>query len=245
MKTQRKIVTYVTPNSPDIECMGAFNRLVTEEQIEFQLKNSIVELFPLMGDPKFKTDLIIIDAEKMQDVNGTSLFDIINTLSTLIKCTVQRSKPGKPEKRTTVISVSVGTDTDLTLIKDLAGMVDIAGISPRANQVSYDEFKLAITELMAGHRHVPKTISNLLRSKRKKTTVDTDGIKLTPRQSQILQIVTDRGASNKVIARMLNISESTVKLHMGAILKKFGVRNRTQLAIFNRRNKDDKVQAAH
>ena len=241
MKTQRKIVTYVTPNTPDIECMGAFNRLVTENQIEFQLKNSIVELFPLMGDPKFKTDLIIIDAERMHDVNGTSLFDIINTLSTLIKCTVQRSKPGKPEKRTTVIAVSVGTDTDVTMIKDLSGMVDITGISPRANQVSYEEFKLAVTELIAGNRHIPKTINNLLRVKRKKSSVVDDDIKLTPRQSQILQIVTDRGASNKVIARMLNISESTVKLHMGAILKKFGVRNRTQLAIFNKKSKEDKV----
>lgn len=242
MKTQRKIVTYVTPNTPDIECMGVFNRLTTDEHIEIHLKSSITELFPLMGNPKFQTDLIVIDIEKMQEVNGTSLFDIINTLSTLIKCTVQRNKPGKPEKRNTVIAVSAGTDTDISLIKDVMGMVDIKGISPRANQVVYDDFKLAITELISGNKHIPKIISDLLKVKKKKASHQSDEIKLTPRQNQILQIVTDRGASNKVIARMLNISESTVKLHMGAILKKFGVRNRTQLAIFNKRNKEDKVQ---
>ena len=57
-------------------------------------------------------------------------------------------------------------------------------------------------------------------------------ITLTPRQRQILDIIVTRGVSNKNIARMLHISESTVKLHMSSILKKFGVRNRTQLALF-------------
>ena len=59
-------------------------------------------------------------------------------------------------------------------------------------------------------------------------------ITLTPRQRQILEIVATRGISNKNIARMLHISESTVKLHMSGILKKFGLRNRTQLALFAR-----------
>jgi DNA-binding NarL/FixJ family response regulator len=59
---------------------------------------------------------------------------------------------------------------------------------------------------------------------------------LTPRQRQILDIVATRGISNKSIARMLHISESTVKLHMSGILKKFGLRNRTQLALFARDN---------
>jgi DNA-binding NarL/FixJ family response regulator len=57
-------------------------------------------------------------------------------------------------------------------------------------------------------------------------------ITLTPRQRQILDIIVTRGVSNKNIARMLHISESTVKLHMSSILKKFGLRNRTQLALF-------------
>lgn len=57
-------------------------------------------------------------------------------------------------------------------------------------------------------------------------------VKLTARQHQIFDIITTRGASNKHIAKMLNISESTVKLHVGSIFKKYGVRNRTQLAVF-------------
>jgi len=59
-------------------------------------------------------------------------------------------------------------------------------------------------------------------------------IVLTPRQRQVFDLLSTRGASNKTIAKMLNISESTVKLHLGVIFKKYGVRNRTQLAIFAR-----------
>ena len=57
------------------------------------------------------------------------------------------------------------------------------------------------------------------------------GIVLTTRQSQVLSLVCNRGLSNKKIAQSLNITESTVKIHMSAILKAYGVRNRTQLAL--------------
>jgi DNA-binding NarL/FixJ family response regulator len=61
-------------------------------------------------------------------------------------------------------------------------------------------------------------------------------IKLTPRESQILTLIQDRGVSNKIIAKMLHITESTVKLHITHIFKKYGVKNRTQLALFSKGN---------
>ena len=57
-------------------------------------------------------------------------------------------------------------------------------------------------------------------------------IHLTPREIQILSILRTTAPSNKVIARQLNITESTVKLHVGNMLKKFGVHSRTQLIVF-------------
>ena len=60
---------------------------------------------------------------------------------------------------------------------------------------------------------------------------------MTPRQEQIHTLISTRGASNKVIAKTLNISESTVKLHVSAVLKKYGVKNRTQLALFSKSDK--------
>jgi DNA-binding NarL/FixJ family response regulator len=46
-----------------------------------------------------------------------------------------------------------------------------------------------------------------------------------------MALVANRGLSNKKIAQILNISESTVKVHISSILKAYGVRNRTQLAL--------------
>lgn len=52
---------------------------------------------------------------------------------------------------------------------------------------------------------------------------------LTFRQEQILQLIKTRGLSNAQIANMLKISESTVKMHVGLILKKYGLKTRLQL----------------
>ena len=58
-----------------------------------------------------------------------------------------------------------------------------------------------------------------------------NSVDLTDRQSQVARLVCHRGLSNKAVANILNISESTVKIHMSAILKKYGVKNRTQLVL--------------
>lgn len=65
----------------------------------------------------------------------------------------------------------------------------------------------------------------------KKQSTDESGMELTERQSQVRKLLCELGLSNKAIARQLNISESTVKIHVGTILKRYGVRNRTQLAL--------------
>ncbi|MBJ3762345.1 response regulator transcription factor [Maribius pontilimi] len=53
--------------------------------------------------------------------------------------------------------------------------------------------------------------------------------KLTDRESEVLALAA-KGAQNKTIAHALEVSEHTVKLHMHHIIKKLGVRNRTQAA---------------
>jgi two-component system nitrate/nitrite response regulator NarL len=56
---------------------------------------------------------------------------------------------------------------------------------------------------------------------------------LSSRELLILRTLME-GASNKVIARKLVITESTVKVHMKAILRKLRLQNRTQAAIWAR-----------
>jgi DNA-binding NarL/FixJ family response regulator len=51
---------------------------------------------------------------------------------------------------------------------------------------------------------------------------------LTPRQQEVLQLLVE-GMSNKSIAYRLGISESTVKVHIRAIMERTGVISRTQI----------------
>jgi two-component system nitrate/nitrite response regulator NarL len=54
---------------------------------------------------------------------------------------------------------------------------------------------------------------------------------LSAREAQILNCLAD-GDPNKVIARKLDVAESTIKIHVKAILRKIGVLNRTQAALW-------------
>jgi two-component system, NarL family, response regulator LiaR len=54
--------------------------------------------------------------------------------------------------------------------------------------------------------------------------------RLTPREQEVLALIA-RGMPNKLIARELGISEKTVKTHVGHVLAKLGVTDRTQAAL--------------
>ena len=71
-----------------------------------------------------------------------------------------------------------------------------------------------VANLRRGHEPIPSEIS-----------------KLTPREGDILSQLAS-GLSNKEIARELNLAESTVKIHIQSILKKLGLSNRVQAAIY-------------
>jgi two-component system, NarL family, nitrate/nitrite response regulator NarL len=56
------------------------------------------------------------------------------------------------------------------------------------------------------------------------------GPALSPREQEVLRQIA-RGASNKEIARSLDIAETTVKIHVQHILRKLGVSSRVQAAV--------------
>ena len=63
------------------------------------------------------------------------------------------------------------------------------------------------------------------------TTPQPSSVQLTERQIDVLNEMA-KGLSNKEIARLLDMSPSTVKVHVAAILKSFNVKNRTQAVNF-------------
>jgi len=55
--------------------------------------------------------------------------------------------------------------------------------------------------------------------------------KLSPREREIL-VFLSRGASNKEVARALDVAESTVKIHVQHILRKLNLTSRVQAAVY-------------
>lgn len=55
-------------------------------------------------------------------------------------------------------------------------------------------------------------------------------VKLTERELELIKYLTE-GFDNKQIAKKMFLTTATVKYHMTAIMNKFGVKNRTSVAV--------------
>jgi DNA-binding NarL/FixJ family response regulator len=99
----------------------------------------------------------------------------------------------------------------------------------------------AIAKAKEGERYVPKyLIESVAEVARVFDEVDS-GVNveiiaelITDRQFDILSCIS-RGHSNKQIARELELSENTVKVHVSAMLKSLGLSNRTQAGILGQK----------
>ena len=60
--------------------------------------------------------------------------------------------------------------------------------------------------------------------------IELDTEPLTAREEEVLQLLA-QGASNKTVAKALDISESTAKFHTSAILGKLGAKSRTEAVV--------------
>lgn len=111
-------------------------------------------------------------------------------------------------------------------IKDIAGE-DLISLIRRVGRGEY-----LINENVLSR---PFVASKVLDQFRELATMDeaTDAVfsPLTPREVEILDCVA-RGNSNKEIARLLSISDQTVKNHITSILRKLAVNDRTQAVIY-------------
>ena len=77
----------------------------------------------------------------------------------------------------------------------------------------------------------PRIAARLVREVREVATRRKPLDQLSPRAVEVLTVLA-RGRSNREIARLLTISEETVKAHVSSILTKLNLSDRTQAAIF-------------
>lgn len=111
-----------------------------------------------------------------------------------------------------------------------------AGYIPKSSSVKI--MLSALDLIFSGGVYVPPTVLRESSSGEAETRA---GSPVPPADPQLEQLLTQRqrevldrlreGKSNKQIAHELGLSEGTVKIHMTAIFKSLGVRNRTQAAM--------------
>lgn len=118
---------------------------------------------------------------------------------------------------------------------DVRGAIDhgASGFIPKSSSVKV--MMGAVNLVMSGGIYVPPGALTGLTDPlgRRSATDPVDrmvGQGLTHRQSQVLDCMR-QGKSNKQIAYELGLSEGTVKIHVTAIFKSLGVKNRTQAVI--------------
>ena len=83
--------------------------------------------------------------------------------------------------------------------------------------------------VLSGGVYVPPEILPMLNTKVVPSVIEQVNMPLTPRQHDVLGKLV-HGYSNKEIAGLLQMAESTVRVHISAILKELNVSNRTRAA---------------
>jgi two-component system nitrate/nitrite response regulator NarL len=119
-----------------------------------------------------------------------------------------------------------------TVLKNGAGGV-------LSNDISTTALLYSIEIVLLGERIVPTILPSGGRISAPAPScalaLDTDilglGASLSARERQILHCLVD-GLPNKLIARQLGITESTVKVHLKVLLRKLRIQNRTQAAVW-------------
>jgi DNA-binding NarL/FixJ family response regulator len=95
-----------------------------------------------------------------------------------------------------------------------------------------DGFMSALRALVEGRLHFPSELlsPSEVDFPHAEESASPRQIRLTPRQKDVLQWIL-KGCTNHAIATALGISAETVKLHVSAIFRAYGVHSRTQLVL--------------
>jgi DNA-binding NarL/FixJ family response regulator len=94
--------------------------------------------------------------------------------------------------------------------------------------LSGDKLISALKTMAAGEVYAPSDLKNASGATEGMTIVGAEV--LTPRELEVAAMLV-KGASNKEIARALDLQEVTVKLHVRNLCRKLETKNRTQIAV--------------
>ena len=125
--------------------------------------------------------------------------------------------------------LAIGDDSEPLMIQQARSAGAQGFVHKRAES---ERFESAFAAVLAGCKWFePSTVTN--EQRRHERTIQPCDLGLTLRQGDVLALLL-HGLSNKRIASMLSLSESTVKEHVTGILQRLGVSSRVQAITFLR-----------
>ncbi|MBI0006160.1 MULTISPECIES: two-component system response regulator NarL [Gilliamella] len=165
-------------------------------------------------------DIILLDIN-MNDVSGLEILRYLrekNISSRIIMFTVSDAKED--------IITSLKTGADGYLLKDMEP----------------EDFLKALKDISEGKVIMDEAIShiilNYMRDDKNQTTNQSHDINLlTPREHETFNLLV-QGLSNKLIAKELDIVESTVKVHIKSIFKKLNFKSRMEMTVWYLQSKE-------
>lgn len=190
--------------------------------LEGLLERRGIRVVAAVGEPQkgvalvleHEPDVVLLDL-RMPDMSGLNLLQVLT-----------RDFPDLP-----VVMLTTSADQN-----DLAEALRSGARGYLLKDMEPDELVSALQDIMSGKTVVAPELTGVLANlvkhgnsqERRETLAPFN--ELTPREMEILCHLSE-GQSNKVIARHLNISDGTVKLHVKAILRKLGVHSRVEAAV--------------
>lgn len=156
-------------------------------------------------------DLILLDLN-MQGMDGLE--------------TLRRMREDGITSRIVMLTVSDADEDVLNAISSGADGYLLKDMEPEEMLVQIER---ALTGKMVLSESVTQVLATAIRNPLIKQEIEKDG--LTQREWEILKLIA-KGMSNKLIARELDISDGTVKVHVKHLLKKLHLRSRVEAAVW-------------
>jgi two-component system nitrate/nitrite response regulator NarL len=177
----------------------------------------------LLADTRFAVEAEFSTTEQAVDGAVASGLVIIGEAGDL-----EQLHAAYPEARIVVLASDFAVDALRDAMNAGADGYLMKDVSPEALLQSLEL-------VMMGEKVFPTNLASMLLSL-DSTQSPMNSIRgLSPREQEILQALVT-GASNKLIAIKLGITEATVKVHLKTLLRKIDVNNRTQAAIWAMNN---------
>jgi DNA-binding NarL/FixJ family response regulator len=144
-------------------------------------------------------DLILLDL-RLPDITGIDLLQQLHTV------------------QATPILILAASDNP----HDMQQCIDLGARGYICKTAPFSQLQEAIRDVMDGKIYLPELLMNSCPQLQKDMEIINN---ITMRQKKVLELL-HRGKRNKEIARKLNISEATVKVHTRTLFRMLGVNNR-------------------